>query len=212
MSTQEHFKPKQRQALQEILQGKEPEIPTKVQVPALRKKRNPEADENGVYEARPLNAEVGDKWKDEDGKTWEMGKGGPMKVSRMQQFRCPMFCPDCGSIMNGKFDEKFWRLYGHCMDCQQKKEQKMKLEGTYETWARKKKLENKKAWLRDIKQGLSEIVKAGNKEEKKVINGDGDVATFQPASESAFDEMVENARSFIENAEQEIKDEEEALQ
>ena len=40
--------------------------------------------------------------------------------------------------MKKRLDDKFWRLYGHCFDCQIKIENKMRINGTYDTWEKEK--------------------------------------------------------------------------
>jgi ribosomal protein L37AE/L43A len=44
------------------------------------------------------------------------------KISRlsdvMKEARMPMFCPKCDVIMKKRLDDKFWRMYNHCFDCQ----------------------------------------------------------------------------------------------
>ena len=36
----------------------------------------------------------------------------------MKEVRMPMFCPKCDVVMKKRLDNKMWRLYGHCFDCQ----------------------------------------------------------------------------------------------
>ena len=36
----------------------------------------------------------------------------------MQDVRMPFFCKECNKVMNKRLDDKMWRLYGHCFDCQ----------------------------------------------------------------------------------------------
>ena len=52
------------------------------------------------------------------------------KVSRLSKImadaRMPWFCPSCKKIMKKNLDNKMWRLYGHCFDCQIKEEHVMR--------------------------------------------------------------------------------------
>ena len=34
--------------------------------------------------------------------------------------RTPWFCPKCNKTMKSHLDDKMYRLYGHCFDCQVK--------------------------------------------------------------------------------------------
>jgi hemerythrin-like domain-containing protein len=56
--------------------------------------------------------------------------------------------------MKIKLDDKMWRLYGHCFDCQIKIETKLRATGKYEEWEKKRIRENKKSYVEDMLQGL----------------------------------------------------------
>jgi hypothetical protein len=210
----------QNEALETIMQGGTPEIPKSVHVPtpvedgevAGKAYENPDTDEEGIYEHRPAGAEEGDKWYGADGETiWEMGSGGPMKVSQFQDIRMPMFCPECEGIMNGKFDRKFWRLRAMCMDCWQDKETQMRVEGTYELYEKRTILENKKSWLRDIKDGIEDFEEKMRGSFEQVINSSGDTVEFNALEDTEVDDMISNANEFIENFEKHIEELEEEV-
>ena len=86
-------------------------------------------------------------------------KGGD-KISRlsdiMKEARMPMFCPECDLLMKKKLDDKMWRLFGHCFDCQVKIENKLRIEGKYEEWAENKIRKNKIAFIKDSIQKIEE--------------------------------------------------------
>jgi hypothetical protein len=205
----------QNEALETIMQGGTPEVSKSVHVPtpveggevAGEAYENPDTDEDGIYEHRPAGAEEGDKWYGPDGETvWEMGSGGPIKVSLFDSIRMPMFCPECGGIMNGKFDRKFWKLRGMCMDCWQDKETKMRVEGTYELYEKRTMLENKKSWLRDMKEGIREFEKEMRGNFEQVVNSSGDTVEFDGLEDTEVDDMISNANEFIENFEEHIEE------
>ena len=171
------------------------------------RKENPEKDEEGIFECRPVTAEEGDRWYDEDGKVWEMGMGGPMRVPKFQSFRMPMFCPECKKIMNGKFDGKFWRLEEHCFECHQREEQTMRINGTFEIYEKRKILENKKSWLRDARQRFEEFKKTIGTDTQHVINSQGQISQwYSSLSDEKQDEIIERSESFLEEFEQEIQE------
>ena len=72
----------------------------------------------------------------------------------LKEVRKPWFCPSCKKTMKKKLDNKFWRMMGHCFDCQVKIENKLRVEGKWEEYEKKKILENKKAYLKDLKQSI----------------------------------------------------------
>ena len=82
------------------------------------------------------------------------------KISRlsdiMKDARMPMFCPECDLLMKKKLDDKMWRLFGHCFDCQITIENKLRIEGKYEEWAENKIRKNKIAFIKDSIQKIEE--------------------------------------------------------
>ena len=75
----------------------------------------------------------------------------------MKEARMPWFCPECDSVMKQKLDDKMWRLFGHCFDCQVKIENKLRIEGKYEEWAEEKIRQNKISFLKDSIQKINEF-------------------------------------------------------
>ena len=96
------------------------------------------------------------------------GKTRESELSKvMQSVRMPWFCPKCNKAMKKKLDDKFWRTKGHCFDCQIDFENKLRLkgDGAFEEYARTIELENKKSYLKDMKQSLEEFEQTdGSKE------------------------------------------------
>ena len=43
----------------------------------------------------------------------------------MQEVRMPWFCPKCNKVMKSRLDDKMWKLFDHCFDCQQQLEHKL---------------------------------------------------------------------------------------
>ena len=80
------------------------------------------------------------------------------KLEITKEARVPWFCPECKKLMKRRLDDRMWYLYSHCLDCQVKVENKMRIDGTYDEWATKKVNQNKLAWIRDQKQQLKEFM------------------------------------------------------
>ncbi len=74
----------------------------------------------------------------------------------MSEVRMPLFCKKCKKTMKKKLDNKFWRLFGHCWDCQLDFEHKLRLEGKYDEWATNRAKKNQRAWVDDMIQGIEE--------------------------------------------------------
>ena len=90
------------------------------------------------------------------GKEQESGDQISRLSDIMKEARMPMFCPECDKIMKKKLDDKMWRMFGHCFDCQVTIENKLRIEGKYEEWAENKIRKNKIAFIKDQIQAISE--------------------------------------------------------
>ena len=82
------------------------------------------------------------------------------KVSKMtelmQEARMPLFCPKCKKVMKKRLDNKMWNIYNHCFNCQSKFENKLRIEGKYEDWEKKKIRANKISFIKEQIQAIEE--------------------------------------------------------
>ena len=132
----------------------------------------------------------------------------------MASVRMPWFCPRCDKAMKKKLDDKFWRTQGHCFDCQIEIENRMRIEGTFEEYAKTKMLENQKAYLKDMEQSLDDFEKTGGKKEwfnQVGVNNPELESEKWEMGEKEFEKTISEARDFIrekrevvEKAEQQI--------
>ena len=91
-----------------------------------------------------------------EGKQKEKGDVKSELTDIMSEVRMPLFCPKCDKAMKKKLDDKFWRLFEHCWDCQLDFEHKLRLEGKYDEWAISRAKNNQKAWVDDMIQGVEQ--------------------------------------------------------
>ena len=91
-----------------------------------------------------------------EGKQKEKGDVKSELTDIMSEVRMPLFCPKCKKTMKKKLDDKFWRLFEHCWDCQLDFEHKLRLEGKYDEWATNRAKNNQKAWVDDMIQGIEQ--------------------------------------------------------
>ena len=68
----------------------------------------------------------------------------------LKEARTPWFCPKCKKTMKSHLDDKMYRLYDQCFDCQVKFEAKLRAKGTFQNWERQKVLKNKLSWIDDM--------------------------------------------------------------
>ena len=144
------------------------------------------------------------------------GKTRESELSKvMQSVRMPWFCPTCKKAMKKKLDDKFWRMMGHCFDCQVELENKLRMKGEFDDWAQQKMLENQKSQLKDLEQSITDFEKTGGK--KTYFNNVGVNTPMLEEdkwemAEQEFEKTISEARDFIrekkelvENAENELQ-------
>ena len=144
------------------------------------------------------------------------GKTRESELSKvMQSIRMPLFCPKCDKAMKKKLDDKFWRTQGHCFDCQIDIENKMRIEGTYEEYAKTKMLENQKAYLKDLEQSLDDFEKTGGKHEwfnqVGVQNPELEKEKWEMGKDE-FEKTISDAREFIREKRELVEQAENELQ
>jgi hypothetical protein len=109
---------------------------------------------------------IGDKWFDEDGNEWEQREGYKIKLGKKWQQELHEYLnsfpncqkENCTCTLPKKLDEKMRRIHGMCFDCAISFEHKLRLEGKWEEYERKKIRENAIAWLRDAEKDKNVIV------------------------------------------------------
>ena len=156
--------------------------------------------------------QVGYEGKQEDlgGKTRKSELTDTMASARM-----PWFCPKCKKTMKKQLDNKFWRLMGHCFDCQIEYENKLKIEGKYENYEAEKILNNQKAYLKDLEQSIDDFEKTDGKRE--FFNSVG-VNTPELEKEEwsmgkdEFEKTISEARDFIREKKELVEKAENELQ
>jgi len=143
------------------------------------------------------------------------GKTRESELSKvMQSVRMPLFCPNCKKTMKKKLDDKFWRTKGHCFDCQIEFENKLRVKGEFDNYAKEIINGNKKAYLKDLKQSLEEFEETGGKVEWLNSVGVQDVELEKEKwemGESEFAKVVDEAKEHITKLEKAIEDESKEL-
>ena len=148
----------------------------------------------------------------------EENLGGKTREGKMTSFmkdvRMPWFCPSCKKTMKKKLDNKFWRTKGHCFDCQIELENKMKISGDYENYEKTLINENKKSYLRDLKQSIDEFEQTGGKAEFFNSVGVKDIELEKEKwemGEEQFQGIIDEAREYITKLEEAIDEESKEL-
>ena len=95
------------------------------------------------------------------------------RTEALKAARMPWFCPKCDKVMKKNIDDKMWRLYGHCSNCQVEFENRLAIDGKYDEWVKSVERENKLAWIRDQRETINEFKKQDTVEFFQQIRPDG---------------------------------------
>ncbi len=104
-------------------------------------------------EPEPTRKE-GDVWEDVNGRKWTIKNGIRQNVTKLDDAKTPFWCPKCSNPLNHRFDLKFWRIRGHCMECNVKLETELRRQGKWEEYERKIILRN---YIAETKDKIAEL-------------------------------------------------------
>lgn len=96
----------------------------------------------------------GDIWTDVNGRRWTIKNGIRQSVTKLDAAKTPWWCPRCNKPLNHRFDIKFWRIRGHCMDCVIKDETEIRRQGKWEEYERNIMLRN---YIAEVKDKIAEL-------------------------------------------------------
>lgn len=99
----------------------------------------------------------GDVWEDANGKQWTVRNGITQSISKLGDAKTPWFCPKCEKSMNHRLDFKFWRIRGHCFDCNIKDEMEIRKQGKWKEYEETLMKANYIASLKDTIQELQSL-------------------------------------------------------
>lgn len=107
----------------------------------------------GLQEKR----EEGEVWEALDGTKWTVKNGIKQKVTKLDTAKTPWWCPKCNKSLSHKIDVKFWRLRGHCFDCNIKAEMEIRTQGNWKEYEETLMKKNFIAEMKDTLQQLQHI-------------------------------------------------------
>ena len=140
---------RQNQALQSILDGGTPEKRIMVAMEDTKEKKERQKQ---IAKEREKSSE---------------------RSEALKAARTPWFCPSCDKVMKKRLDDKMYRLYNHCFDCQVKIENKMRIDGTYDNWEKEKTKANTLSWIKEQKKTIEEFKKQKTPEFYQQFRPDG---------------------------------------
>jgi len=120
------------------------------------------------------------QWEQKDG--FRVKKSANSIIDEVNKIvHMPEKCPNCGQPMYSeeeRLNKKFWKTHGTCFDCVIKMETKLRAEGKYEEYARKKMFENAKSFFTTADKEVDIIKDAVKNKLEFVQNAQGDVEEF----------------------------------
>ena len=117
------------------------------------------------YTTKKEDHKEGDIW-EENGKQWTIKDGIKQTATKLDRVKkeaiMPLFCPNCGSLMNKRNDVKMYKIHKTCFDCVIEMEHKLHIEGTYEEYERNMVANNADNYLDDLETFLLEKINESN--------------------------------------------------
>jgi len=174
-----------------------------------------------------IKRKVGERWTDENGKSWEQHSGGKIEVSElgdiMAETRAYLSklntckAEDCRTIKPGRVDKKLISKTGYCTTCLAKKESQIKVDGLWEAYENYKIYNNMISYGKDV---VSQFQQAYNdvKQHYEVVNEDGTIEKWSMerdvnelkaeilADITKFEEEIQQATKLRNEAYEKLKD------
>ncbi len=156
-------------------------------------------------EAEPTRKE-GDVWEDINGRKWTIKNGIRQNITKLDDAKTPWWCPKCSKPLNHRHDIKFWRIRGHCMDCNIKFESELRRQGKWEKYERNVMLRNYVAELRDKIVELQSYYDEASKPEFLIMNENEKTVLMMEKWDVNLDKLKEDIKTDIEQLQLHLKE------
>jgi len=159
-----------------------------------------------------IKRKVGERWTDENGKSWQQYEAGKIEVSELGDIMAETRAyldklnsckaDDCKTIKLGRVDKKLVSKTGYCTTCLAKKERVIKLDGLWDAYEDYKIYSNMIAYGNDV---IAQFKQAYNdaKQTYEVVQEDGKIETW--SMERDVDELKAEILLDIVNFEKEVE-------
>ena len=159
-----------------------------------------------------IKRKVGERWTDENGKSWQQYEAGKIEVSELGDIMAETRAyldklnsckaDDCKTIKLGRVDKKLVSKTGYCTTCLAKKERVIKLDGLWDAYEDYKIYSNMIAYGNDV---IAQFKQAYNdaKQTYEVVQEDGKIETW--SMERDVDELKAEILLDIINFEKEVE-------
>jgi hypothetical protein len=174
-----------------------------------------------------IKRNIGDKWTDENGVSWEQHVGGKIQYSELGDIMAETRAyldrlnsckaEDCNTIKLGRVDKKLVSKTGYCLHCLTKKEAQIKLDGLWEAYEDYKIYNNMIAYGIDV---VSQFQQAYNdaKQTYEIVQEDGTIEKWSMERDinelkaeiltdiTRFEEEIQQAKKLRNEAWDKLKD------
>jgi hypothetical protein len=159
-----------------------------------------------------IKREVGERWTDDNGKSWEQLEAGKVQTSELGDIMAETRAyldrlnnckaDDCNTIKKTRIDKKLISKTGYCTTCLAKKETRIKADGLWEAYEDYKIYSNMLAYGNDV---IAQFQQAYNdaKQTYEVVQEDGKIETW--SMERDVDELKAEIMKDIINFQKEIE-------
>ena len=174
-----------------------------------------------------IKRKVGEKWTDDDGKTWEQLEAGKVQTSELGDIMAETRAyldklntcksEECKTIKPGRVDKKLISKTGYCLHCLTIRESQIKVDGLWEAYEDYKIFSNMISYGTDI---VAQFQQAYNdaKQTYEVVQEDGTIEKWSMERDvtelkaeiltdiTKFEEEIEQAKKLRNNAWDKLKD------
>jgi hypothetical protein len=160
-----------------------------------------------------ITRKVGERWTDENGKSWEQHEGGKIEVSELGDIMAETRAyldklnsckaDDCNTIKIGRVDKKLISKTGFCATCLAKREAKIKYDGLWKEYEDYKIYSNMIAYGKDVIAQFQQAYR-DTKQTYEVVQEDGTIETW--SMERDVEELKAEILLDINNFEREIEE------
>ncbi len=131
-----------------------------------------------------VKRKVGERWTDENGKSWEQHEGGKIEVSDLGDIMADAraylnklntcHAEDCNTIKLSRADKKLVSKTGYCATCLAKRETQIKIDGLWEAYEDYKIYSNMIAYGQELVEKLNQAY-TDAKQEYEFVHEDGKI-------------------------------------
>ena len=172
---------KNNRAVREMLAGTHKTQTNRTYGYSVKKSKIREVGETWI-ETSPAGIET--RWEQCDGFRIKTGANSVLdEINKI--LHMPEECPKCGTKMYGeetRLNKKFWTTQKSCFECVVKLETKLRAEGKFDEYSRKKLHANAESWFKDVDKEVEVIKVALDQKLQYVQNKDGDLEEYDQAN------------------------------